>query len=100
MPTLNSKLHYRMLDISAWKIVFAEKFGVEYKKPEVHRALGDIEGSIDEFKYYLENFVSVTASGAKQSSNELLTTGLLRRLKPPRNDTGGDARNDNRRKKP
>jgi oligoribonuclease len=54
MPDLNAKLHYRMLDVSAWKIVFAEKFGLKYKKPEVHRALDDIEGSIDEFKLYLE----------------------------------------------
>jgi oligoribonuclease len=78
MPLLNSKLHYRMLDISAWKIVFAEKFGVEYKKPEVHRALDDIEGSIDEFKYYLENFVQPSSDGS--------SSGLLR-LKP-RNDKG------------
>jgi oligoribonuclease len=54
MPSLNAKLHYRMLDISAWKIVFAEKFGVEFKKPELHRAENDIEGSIAEFKFYLE----------------------------------------------
>ncbi|MDR3125903.1 MAG: oligoribonuclease [Candidatus Nomurabacteria bacterium] len=54
MPLLNAKLHYRMLDISAWKIVFADKLGVEFKKPETHRALEDIEGSIEEFKFYLE----------------------------------------------
>jgi oligoribonuclease len=64
MPLLNSKLHYRMLDISAWKIVFAEKFGIEHKKPEVHRALDDIEGSIEEFKYYLDCF------GAKSPRND------------------------------
>jgi oligoribonuclease len=54
MLRLNAKLHYRMLDVSAWKIVFAEKFGVKFEKPEVHRALSDIEGSIEEFKLYLE----------------------------------------------
>jgi oligoribonuclease len=53
LPKLNAKLHYRMLDVSAWKIVFVEKFGTEFKKPEVHRALNDIEGSIEEFKLYL-----------------------------------------------
>jgi oligoribonuclease len=54
MPRLNAKLHYRMLDISAWKIVFVEKFSVKFQKPEAHRALDDIEGSIEEFKFYLE----------------------------------------------
>lgn len=53
MPKLNSKLHYRMLDVSAWKIVFGEKFKDEVKKPELHRAEDDIEGSIAEMKYYL-----------------------------------------------
>lgn len=53
MPELNNKLHYRMLDVSAWKIVFGEKFEDEYKKPELHRAEDDIEGSIEELKYYL-----------------------------------------------
>ena len=53
MSKLNSKLHYRMLDVSAWKIVFADKFDVKYMKPEVHRALDDIKGSIEELKTYL-----------------------------------------------
>lgn len=50
---LSSKLHYRMLDVSAWKVVFGGKFGKKYAKPEEHRALGDIRGSIQELKYYL-----------------------------------------------
>jgi Oligoribonuclease (3''->5'' exoribonuclease) len=54
MINFASKLHYRMLDVSAWKIVFAEKLNIKFQKPEVHRALNDIEGSIEEFKYYLE----------------------------------------------
>lgn len=54
MPKLNSILHYRMLDVSAWKIVFSEKLGVEFKKPEIHRALDDIKGSIEEFKFYMK----------------------------------------------
>lgn len=53
MPKLSSKLHYRMLDVSAWKIVFGEKYGDDIKKPEQHRAEDDIEGSISELKYYL-----------------------------------------------
>jgi oligoribonuclease len=52
-PDLNQLLHYRMLDVSAWKIVFAEHFGDEFKKPEKHRAEDDIKGSMAELKYYL-----------------------------------------------
>lgn len=50
---LDVRLHYRMLDVSAWKVVFEGKFGKKFAKPEEHRALGDIRGSIIELKYYL-----------------------------------------------
>ena len=53
-PRLNAKLHYRMLDVSAWKIVFEGKYKKKFAKPEAHRALEDIQGSIQELKYYLE----------------------------------------------
>ena len=46
------KLHYRMLDVSAWKIIFANK-GVEFKKENKHRALDDVRESIREMKEYL-----------------------------------------------
>lgn len=49
----SERLHYRMLDVSAWKVVFEGKFGKKFAKPEVHRALEDIRGSIMELKYYL-----------------------------------------------
>ena len=52
-PRLNDRLHYRMLDVSAWKVVFEGKFKKKFAKPEEHRALGDIRGSIMELKYYL-----------------------------------------------
>lgn len=52
-PRLDAKLHYRMLDVSAWKVVFDGKYGKRFAKPETHRALADIRGSIDELKYYL-----------------------------------------------
>lgn len=51
-PRLNARLHYRMLDVSAWKVVFAGKYGKKFAKPEAHRALEDIRGSIEEIKYY------------------------------------------------
>ena len=53
MPKLNAKLHYRMLDVSAWKIYFEHALNHKFNKPENHRALDDIEGSIGELKWYL-----------------------------------------------
>lgn len=50
---LNARLHYRMLDVSAWKIVFNGKYKKMFTKPEVHRAMDDIRGSIQELNYYL-----------------------------------------------
>lgn len=52
-PRLNAKLHYRMLDVSAWKVVFEGKYKKKFAKPEAHRAMEDIQGSIEELKYYL-----------------------------------------------
>ena len=53
MPELNKKLHYRMLDVSAWKIYFENALHKKFIKPENHRALDDINGSIEELKWYL-----------------------------------------------
>lgn len=50
---LNDILHYRMLDVSAWKVVFDGKYKKRFAKPEEHRAMEDIRGSIMELKYYL-----------------------------------------------
>ena len=52
LPTLEAKLHYRMLDISAWKIIFFNK-NIMFKKENKHRALDDIRESIKEMKTYL-----------------------------------------------
>ena len=51
---LDERLHYRMLDVSAWKVVFEGKFGKKFAKPEAHRAIDDIRGSIEELQYYLK----------------------------------------------
>ena len=53
MPELDRKLHYRMLDVSAWKIYFENALKKKFTKPEEHRALDDINGSIEELKWYL-----------------------------------------------
>lgn len=51
-PKLDAKLHYRMLDVSAWKIYFENALHRCFTKPENHRALDDIRGSIEELKWY------------------------------------------------
>lgn len=53
MPQLDERLHYRMLDVSAWKIYFENALKKKFVKPENHRALDDINGSIEELKWYL-----------------------------------------------
>jgi oligoribonuclease (3'-5' exoribonuclease) len=42
-----------MVDVSSFKEVFREKYGVEYKKKNTHRATDDILESIAELKHYL-----------------------------------------------
>jgi oligoribonuclease len=51
---LDARLHYRMLDVSAWKVVFEGKYKKKFAKPEAHRAMEDIQGSIEELQYYLK----------------------------------------------
>lgn len=53
-PELDLKLHYRMLDVSALKVLMQGKFGLEFEKKEVHRAYDDIQASIAELQHYLE----------------------------------------------
>jgi oligoribonuclease len=52
-PRLDARLYYRMLDVTAWKVVFEGKYKKRFPKPEAHRALEDIRGSIKELEYYL-----------------------------------------------
>ncbi len=53
MPAFAKRLHYRLMDVSSFKEVFREKYGVEVKKKDVHRARADIDESIEELKKYL-----------------------------------------------
>lgn len=53
---LASRLHYRMVDVSSFKVVVNNKYDIEYKKQNSHRALDDIRESIGELKYYLHFF--------------------------------------------
>lgn len=51
-------LHYRMIDVSSYKEIFREKYGVKFEKQNAHRAVGDIHESIRELEHYL-GFVKV-----------------------------------------
>jgi oligoribonuclease len=53
MPALNAVLHYRMMDVTSWKIVMQAKYNAKFDKQNPHRAVDDIKESIAEFKYYL-----------------------------------------------
>ena len=52
-PRLSAKLHYRMLDVSSWKLVFKFIYNKRFEKTETHKAMDDIKESIAELKYYL-----------------------------------------------
>ena len=54
LPGVAKRLHYRMVDVSSFKEIFRDKFGIKVKKKETHRALDDIQESIDELKTYLK----------------------------------------------
>ncbi len=53
-PEVDALLHYRMLDVSSWKLVMQGKYGVSFDKNDTHRAFDDIQASIAELQYYLE----------------------------------------------
>jgi oligoribonuclease len=53
MPVFNATLHYRMMDVTSWKIVMQAKYNAKFDKKNPHRAVDDIKESIAEFKYYL-----------------------------------------------
>lgn len=55
-PALDLKLHYRMLDVSAWKVLMQGKYDVNYEKKKAHRAFDDIQASIAELQFYLDWF--------------------------------------------
>jgi oligoribonuclease len=56
MPALDLKLHYRMLDVSALKVLMQGKYGVIFEKNNTHRAFDDIQASIAELQHYIDWF--------------------------------------------
>ena len=62
MPELESFLHYRNIDVSTFKEMaarFRPSLLKGFKKKEAHTALADILESIEEMKYYVENFLKI-----------------------------------------
>ena len=55
---LSGMLHYRVLDVSSWKVIFNNKFDIHYKKQNAHRALDDIRESMGELRFYLDKIHS------------------------------------------
>src|SRR3954469_13077605 len=39
MPLLNAVLHYRMMDVTSWKIVMQAKYNAKFEKQNPHRAV-------------------------------------------------------------
>lgn len=52
-PEVEELLHYRMLDVSSFKVLMQGKYSTEFKKKDVHRAFDDIQASIAELQHYL-----------------------------------------------
>lgn len=53
-PNLAQKLHYRVLDVSSWKVILNTRYQLKYEKKNTHRALDDIRESIAELSFYLD----------------------------------------------
>lgn len=53
-PEVAKLLHYRLMDVTSWKVMMQGRFGVEFTKKEVHRAFDDIHESMQELQYYLD----------------------------------------------
>lgn len=58
LPEVAKRLHYRLIDVSSFKEVFREKYGLQFAKGNKHRAIEDIHESIRELSFYL-SYVNV-----------------------------------------
>lgn len=66
-PALDLRLHYRMLDVTSLKIIMQGKFGIEYEKSNTHRAYDDIQESIAELQYYLDQLQNSVNTQGEQA---------------------------------
>ena len=73
MPKLDSYLNYRMVDVSSFKEVIKRWYKPDSKQPEKknsHLALDDIKESIEELRWYKENYFKIGKLLAKKSINQ------------------------------
>jgi oligoribonuclease len=63
LPELAKRLHYRLVDVSSFKEIFREKFGIVFQKKNSHRAVEDILESVRELAHYL-SFVKIVPDGS------------------------------------
>ncbi len=62
MPRIVEYLHYRVVDVTAFKIMISAWSGKKdlgFKKQNTHRALDDIKESIAELQFYRQNYLKV-----------------------------------------
>lgn len=63
MPTLHNNFHYRNIDVSTIKELCRrlspDLFARLPEKRELHRALPDLDETLAEYKFYLENFLFI-----------------------------------------
>ena len=99
MPTLEAFLHYRIVDVSSIKELARRWYPRAYfqapAKRGNHRALADIQESIEELRYYREAvFVPPPRPGQRRRAGDLdavggSLTGLRRCRRDPRPSTAG-----------
>jgi oligoribonuclease len=65
MPELAKRLHYRLVDVSSFKEVFRERYGIHVAKKDAHRAVDDIHESIRELETYL-SYVQIPEKTAEK----------------------------------
>ena len=64
LPEVAKRLHYRMIDVSSFKEIFRERYGLHFPKGNAHRAVDDIHESIRELAFYLSYFQVPSKGGA------------------------------------
>ena len=87
MPELDNYVHYRSVDVSSFKELARRWYPAIYRKrpgkAEQHRALGDIQESIEELRYYREQLLPPL--GAKPRTPASNPTRTPRRTTQPSN---------------
>jgi oligoribonuclease len=67
MLEVSKRLHYRLIDVSSFKEIYRDKYGLKFEKKNTHRAVDDILESIAELKFYL-SFVNPAAPQSPRGS--------------------------------